>query len=84
MVVVVEPIIEVILELIHTRVEGLSERYLDKFLLDGPVESFDKSIALRTANPGGSVNQIVQSQEQFVGMRICATELPPVVRQDRL
>jgi len=83
MVVIMKPLIHVLLQLFDGSVKLISERFSEKLVENGAVESFNKSVSPGSGHPGLSMFDIIEVQEYLVGMdHGPAAVLPAVIRED--
>lgn len=82
-VVVLEVAVEIHLHSLDRLVSRRPADDAEVFVEHRPVEAFDEAVAQGTPHTGGRVFDLLELQEEFVGMRVLsAAELPPIVRQD--
>lgn len=82
-VVICQPCIQVGLEFFHGGIEFFAEGFPQKLIQHGPVESFHKTVGPGGGHFGPSMCDIVQFQEDLVGMNHGpAAVLPAVIGQD--
>lgn len=76
--------VEVGLHLVEALIELGPPHDAEVFIQEGTVQAFDVAVGLRAANLGGAVLDLLELQEQLIGMFVGpAAELSSVVRQYR-
>lgn len=63
-----EPSVQILLELLHGGVEGVPEGLAEELIENGPVEALHKTIGPGTGHLGSAVLDIIEFQEDLVGM----------------
>ncbi len=81
---IVQPRIEIALQLLHRFVELLAKLEAEELIFDRLVKTFDEPVRLGLAHFGAAVLQIIQGQIQFVRMQLGPTELAAIVGEHRL
>ena len=78
-----EPLIKVLLQLLHGSVESMAKRLPEKLIQGRPIESFYETICLWTGYTGSAMGNLIQPQEDLIRMeQRTAKVFPPVVRKN--
>jgi len=77
-----EPGVQIHLQGLHRLVELGAEGGAEELVQDGLVEALHEAVGAGSADLGLAMFDVVQGQEQFVGMALPAAELPAIVGED--
>jgi hypothetical protein len=65
-------LVEIFLHLLNGLVEFLPVHYPEMLIQEGPVETFDKTVALGPSDFGDTMFDIFQLQGQFIWLSVCS------------
>lgn len=82
-VIVDQPDIHVVLQVLHRCVERLPQHDAEKLLTNGPLEPFDKAVRRRVLHLGPTMLDVVERQIELIWVALAVILLGSIVGQNR-